>query len=218
MSRGATLKNLDAQRENIKQLQAAWLPFGSPEFIRTCSNIILVAMCYYTAFYLINTRSYLTILQHVLVVSSVAIVVCIFMPMSLLTFSIVNAVVNPDLNLIGEVMEYMGQLHQIRADLCNMLIEDMKLDLYKDVSKEDVKRVFDKFDTDHDWTIDLGEFVVGVQMIGVHMSESKVRNSNKTSKNLDENIYNVSRQAACDKFKLRKIAFTSSFLSRKHLD
>eukprot|EP00301_Raphidiophrys_heterophryoidea_P024825 c8179_g1_i2.p1 GENE.c8179_g1_i2~~c8179_g1_i2.p1 ORF type:complete len:1072 (-),score=298.25 c8179_g1_i2:262-3477(-) len=172
----STIQDLKRQRENTQYLQKCWIPFGTPKLIQITLNITLIVMCYYTGYYIVNASSYLSLFQHILVISSVLIVVGILMPLSLLTFTLVEAIAIPDYNLIGEVIEYMEQLHQIRSTLVDTLFPNMQLHLLDDVTEQEVRDVLLSFDKDGNLSIDLNEMVLAFQMLGIPMSESKARN------------------------------------------
>eukprot|EP00301_Raphidiophrys_heterophryoidea_P022319 c6506_g1_i1.p1 GENE.c6506_g1_i1~~c6506_g1_i1.p1 ORF type:complete len:1035 (-),score=228.32 c6506_g1_i1:337-3441(-) len=171
----ASMMRLAKQENELKKLRACWVPGGSPVPIRVTTNVTMLCIAFYFGFYLLNARTYLSGFQQFLVISSVALVMGLFLPMVVLTITAIEAMIEPDFNLIGEVIEYTDELHRVRELLVNTLFPDFDTHLMDDVTEAEIDEVFHHFDKNGDFTIDIIEFARGCQMMGMRMSEPKAR-------------------------------------------
>jgi len=170
-----TMDRLTKQQKRIEELQACWVPYGHSQPILITTSITMLSISFYFGFYLLNARSYLAHFQQFLVITSVAFIMFVLLPLVVLTITAIEAMSDPDYNLIGEVMEYSDQLHRVRENLVNTLFPEFDSRLLEDVTEKEIKDVFEHFDKNGDYSIDMAEFVKGCQMLGMSLSEAKAR-------------------------------------------
>eukprot|EP00301_Raphidiophrys_heterophryoidea_P005464 c12289_g2_i1.p1 GENE.c12289_g2_i1~~c12289_g2_i1.p1 ORF type:complete len:1157 (+),score=273.31 c12289_g2_i1:119-3589(+) len=162
-------------KELMKRLQKCWVPGGSPALIRTLADSALLTMCFYAGFFALNARSYLSGFQSFLTVSSIIAVVCVLLPSIYLTYTVIGSLVEPNFDLIGEVLEYTEELQLLRTNLVDTLFPELDMRLLSDMTQKEAEDLVSYFDMDGDCEIDIPEFGHGCQMLGLRMSESKAR-------------------------------------------
>eukprot|EP00301_Raphidiophrys_heterophryoidea_P005468 c12289_g3_i1.p1 GENE.c12289_g3_i1~~c12289_g3_i1.p1 ORF type:complete len:1135 (+),score=298.90 c12289_g3_i1:203-3607(+) len=162
-------------KDFAKQLGKCWIPGGSSALIRALADTALLSMCFYAGFFMLNARLYLSSFQSFLTIFSIIVVVCLLLPAIYLIITMIGSLVEPNFDLIGEVLEYTDELQQLRTNLVNTLFPELDNRLLSDMTMEEAEELLSYFDMDGDCNINVGEFARGCQVLGLRMSESKAR-------------------------------------------